>query len=117
MSAHVHYFTHFHLVSFCSNAYASKFLVIKKGHLLSVDICVLMVLQRFSLCSFKKPPWVFFLSQFEPALPVFTAARTLFLVAALGSRQDAIVCAMRNGDLMNWGGKRGGESGFLVFCI
>lgn len=44
MSAHVQYFTHFHLVSFCSNAYASKFLAIKKGHLHFVDICFLMVL-------------------------------------------------------------------------
>lgn len=62
-----------------------------------------------SLCSFKKPLWLFSPGQFEPASSVLRAARTLFLVAAFGSRQDAIVSEMRNGDLMNKGREKRGR--------
>lgn len=68
ISVHIHYFAHFHLLSFFSNAYASNFWGDKKGCLHFLDIFFLLVLESFSLCSFKKLLWLFSLGQFHAAL-------------------------------------------------
>lgn len=110
MSVQIHYFSHFHLVFLTHQIFEGTRKV----------VCIFCTSVSFwfyevSLCSFKKPLWFLSPGQFEPASTVLRAARTLFLMAAFGSRQDAIVSEMRNGDLMNKGREKRGRDWIFGF--